>query len=177
MINKGQAALGLFFLTLGFFWLIGNFFHVNIWPYLIPIILIAIGLWLLLRPKVEETLVIGDQKILGDIRRDGAWKLTDEELRLGIGDIDIDLSEADIPAGETTIHIKAFVCGIKVFVPEDVGIALSSSAFVIETDFFNEKKEAFVTTINIDSTNFNEADRRIRLIVNCLVGELAIRRA
>lgn len=177
MINKGQAALGLIFLALGFFWLLGNLFHFNIWPFLIPAILIVIGLWLLFRPKVEETIAIGDQKIIGDIRRSGAFKVADEELRLGIGDIEIDLSEAEIPAGETTIRIKAFVCGIKVYVPENVGIALTSSAFVIDADFFNEKKEAFVTTVNLDSANFNEADRRIRLIINCFVSELDIRKA
>ena len=76
---------------------------------------------------------------LGDIVRNGAWQVIPEEIWLAIGDIHLDLTEAQVPEGETTLTVFGFVNDIKLTVPEGVGIGLHCSAFVSDVKMYGDK--------------------------------------
>ena len=134
MRNKGQLIIGLVIVLIGVSLLVGNLFHVNLWDFLWPLVLIGLGVWLLLRPQTVRTGTKVQQRLLGDIRRRGAWQVTDEEFWILVGDVKLDMTTADIPQGETLIRTYGFVDSVKLIVPEGIGVSVSSTAFVTGMD-------------------------------------------
>ena len=63
-------------------------------------LLIFIGLWLVLRPRMSGPDTAVTQKLIGNIQRSGAWAVTNEEFNLLVGDVDLDFRNAQIPLGE-----------------------------------------------------------------------------
>jgi lia operon protein LiaF len=177
MRNQGQVYLALFIILIGVLFLIGNLFDVDVGTFCWPTALILLGLWLLLRPQLISSDAAVHQKLLGDIRRRGAWQVTDEEIWLGIGDIRLDLAEAEIPVGETKLRVWNFVGSVNLRVPDDVGVSLTSTAFVSDVRMFGRKQEGILTPVQMSSENYETAERKVRLEITCFVADVRIRRA
>ena len=175
MRNQGQLILAVAIIIFGIVLLVGNLLDVDMWVLCWPSALILLGVILLLRPQLISSDAAVAQKLLGDIRRRGAWDVTDEEFWLGVGDVTLDMTEAEIPVGETHLRIWCFVAGIKLTVPEDVGVAVSSTAFVTDARFFGRKREGFVTPVRMVSENYELAERKVRLESTSFVGDSKVR--
>jgi predicted membrane protein len=177
MRNQGELILGVVVILLGVLFLIGNVFDVDVWALCWPIGLILLGLWVLLRPQLVGSDAAVRQKLIGDIRRTGTWQVTDEEFWIGIGDVRLDLSEAEIPPGETRLRVFGFVGTVRLIAPEDVGISLSSSAFVADVRLFGRKRDSILVPVHMTSDDYETAERKIRLETTAFVGDVRVRRA
>ncbi|MEF2966896.1 cell wall-active antibiotics response protein LiaF [Paenibacillus sp. M1] len=93
-----------------------------------------------------------------------------------IGDTIIDLTKAQIPYGETKINVSSFVGDVKVFIPEDmdIGISASSSAFIGDLKVLSRKEGGFMTNVQAESPYYNEASKRVKLVVNVFVGDVKV---
>lgn len=93
-----------------------------------------------------------------------------------IGDTIIDLTKAQIPYGETKINISAFIGDVKVFVPQDmdIGITASSSALIGDLKVLSQNRSGFMNSVEITSPYYNEAGKRIKLVVNVLIGDVKV---
>ena len=109
MRNQGRVVAGIAFIGIGLLFLVGTVFRVDVWAFCLPIGLIVAGAWLLLRPSMVGPDTRVQQKVLGDIRRKGAWDVVDEEIWLGVGDVRLDLTEATIPTSESRIQVFGLV--------------------------------------------------------------------
>jgi len=177
MRNKGQLIVGLVIVLIGITLLVGNLFRVNLWDFLWPLVLIGLGVWMLLRPRTVRTGTKVQQRLLGDIRRAGEWQVTHEEFWILVGDIKLDMTAAQIPAGETLIRTYGFVGDVKLVVPVGVGVSISSTAFVTDSKVLGQKQDTFLTTFRFASDNYETAERKIRLESTAFVSDLRIRRA
>lgn len=177
MRNQNQFYLGLIVVAVGLFLLFANVFKVNIGIFCWPLALILLGVFLLLRPRMVEPGTELTQKFLTDMRRTGSWEVVDEEMWHFVGDIDLDMSEAYIPSGETRLRILGFVNEIDVRLPKDVGLAVSSTAFVSEASVLGHKEESFLSPLRYQTEGYKLAERKIRLDVTSFVNEVKIRRA
>ena len=175
MANRGQVFLGASILVIGVFLLIEAVTRVNIWRFIWPLAIIGLGVWLILRPRMAGPGTTVRTKLLGDIRRSGIWSVEDEEVWLGVGDVALDMTDAVIPAGETRLRVSGFVAEVKLKVPQEVGIAVRSSAFLTTARVLGEKRDIFLTTYEASSTNYLEAERRIRLETTFVVADLKVR--
>lgn len=176
MRSQGALFIGIFLVAIGLFFLLGVIFNFNAWAYCWPIGLIALGIFLLLRPRWLSADTAVQQKFVGDIRRDGVWNVTDEEMWLFVGDIKLDLTRAKIPAGETRLRIFSFVGDVDVLLPAGVGISLSAQGFLTEAKLFGQKRESFFAPIHFSSDDYEVAERKIRLEVVHFVGDVELRR-
>jgi predicted membrane protein len=176
MRNQGQLMLGLVVVVFGVALLVGNLLDVDLWALLWPSALILLGLWVLLRPQLVGSDVAVRQKLLGSIRRSGAWQVSDEEFWLGIGDVKLDLTEAEIPTGETRLRAWNFVGDVRLDLPEDVGVSLNVNALVVDARMFGKKRESFLVPVNMTSDDYETAERRIRLETTGFVGDVRVRR-
>lgn len=176
MRNQGQLFIGLFLILAGGLFLISNLLGINFWTYCWPVGLILLGVWLLLRPQMvgSETQVV--QRFVGNVERDGVWRVRNEEIWSFIGDIEMDLTQADIPAGETTIRVYSFIGDVKLYLPADVGVAVTCNAFINDVRVLDEKQEGFLNAVQISSHDYQEAERSIRLEATCFVGDVKVRR-
>ena len=66
MHNKGQIFIGILIILIGLMSLIGSIFDVDVGAFCWPIGLIALGVWLLLRPQLVSPGTAVRLKLLGD---------------------------------------------------------------------------------------------------------------
>jgi hypothetical protein len=176
MRSQGQLILALILIVLGVVLLIGNLLDINVWALCFPIALMLLGIWVLFRPRLIDSRSAVRQKLLGDIRRRGSWDVTDEEFWVGVGDIKLDMTEAEIPPGETTIRVWSFVGPVRLSLPEGVGVSVSSTAFVTDARFLGRKREGILTPVRLSSDDYENAERKIRLETTSVVGDIRVER-
>jgi hypothetical protein len=177
MRNQRQIFISLVLILAGLVLLLGSVLDMNVWALCWPSGLILLGIWLLLRPKLiapDTALWMG---LFGPVRRGGVWQVADEEIWLFVGDVKLDLTQAEIPVGETPIRVFAFVNDVTLWVPEGIGVALSSTAFLTEAKMLGTKREAFVTSVHLKSDNYETAERKVRLEVTGFVADVKVRRS
>jgi lia operon protein LiaF len=131
-------------------------------------------LGLLFRPQLIGSDAAMRLKLLGDIRRRGVWQVTDEEFWIGVGDVRLDMTEAEIPTGETCFRIWSIVSPVRLTVPEDVAVSVSSTAFVTESRFLGRKRDTIMAPFRASSQNYEIAERQIRLEVTSFVGDIRV---
>ncbi len=174
MRNTGLLFFGGLLIIVGLAYIAGQVFQINIWGILWPLLLILLGVWLLLRPLMLRSGSNVDVFFIGDIRRSGTWQVHNEEYWRFIGDVKLNLTQADIPLGETVYRTNGFVNDVKAIVPPDVGVAISSTAFITSTKAFGRKQESFVTPLEITSENYASAERKIRLEVTGFISDIKV---
>ncbi len=173
-MNKMQFIVGAFLIFLGLTLLLEAVLDVQVWTYIWPLVLIALGTWLLLRPRLPGSDVLVRQRLLGDIYRSGLWQVTDEEIWSWIGSVDLDMARAGIPAGETIIRIFSFVGDVRLRVPADVGVAVLSNGLVTEIHVLGQKEDRVLVPFERVSANYEVAERKIRLETFNFVGDLRV---
>lgn len=174
MINRGQLTIGIMLVLLGVIFLLGTVFNINVWAICWPAGLIALGVWLILRPRLVGT--GAEVVLLGELRRSGSWAVRDEEIWLGIADADLDLTRAEIPTGETRFRIFGFVGDVDVLVPAGIGVSVSASGFVIDSDLLGHDRETFLTPVEAVSEDYASAERKLRIEMTCFVCDLKVKR-
>jgi predicted membrane protein len=177
MRDQGQVVLAMVIILVGVVLLIGNVFDVDVWALCWPVALILLGLWVLLRPRMIGADTIARQKLLGNIRRRGEWQVMEEEFWIGIGDVKLDMTEAEIPAGETQLRIWNFVGDVRLTVPPEVGVSVSSSAFIADVRVLGRKRDSFLAPVRITSENYETAERKIKLETTSFIADVRVWRA
>ncbi|MFO7680031.1 MAG: cell wall-active antibiotics response protein LiaF [Chloroflexota bacterium] len=175
MRNQGQFYLGIIIVLAGVALLIANVFHIDLGILCWPTAFILLGVFLILRPKMVEPGTEMTQKVLGEIERSGNWQVVDEEFWYFVGDIELDMTKADIPDGVTKIRTIGFVGDIDIYVPAEVGVAVSSTAFVSDVALPDRKEENFLTPVNLRTENYKLAEKKILLQATCFVGDIKVR--
>ncbi len=176
MHNRGQLIAGSFLILFGGGLLLANVLHVNFWAICFPLGLILLGLFFLIarRPLIGETSDSGAH-FVGDIIRSGEWAVTNEEFWLFAGDVRLDMSRAQFPAGETTIYLNAFVTDIDVIVPSDVAVSLSSTSFVVDAELNGQHVERFLSGVQLSTPDYATAERKLRLVTTCFVADVNVK--
>ncbi|MGC9469008.1 MAG: cell wall-active antibiotics response protein LiaF [Anaerolineae bacterium] len=177
MRERTRMIVGAVILGLGLILLIDALVGVNIWDYLWPLIIIGIGVWILMRSRKMERRGLTVFQLLGDVRRRGAWTVREEEIWCVIGDVRLDLTEAQIPEGETTIALRGFVGSVNITVPADIGLAVTSSAILTDARVLGDKQDYVLTVYEAKSDNYVEAARKVRLDILYFVVDLRARMA
>jgi lia operon protein LiaF len=176
-VNKNaRTIVGLAIIALGVVFLLGTVFRVNVWAFCWPFALIAVGVWLLIRPSMVGPGTRIEQRVLGDVRREGAWDVQDEEFWIGVGNLRLDMTKAALPAGETKIRAFGFVGDLDLILPQDVGVSVSSWAFVTDGTVFGKKEESFVVPLQVASEGYEAAEYKLQVETYFFVSELTIER-
>jgi lia operon protein LiaF len=174
--NQTQLFFGLLVILIGVLFLVGNLFDVNIGVFCWPIGLILVGLWLIMRPRLAGADTDTHFTFIGDVERAGKWPVTNEEFYGFIADMDLDFTKADLPLGETQIRTYGFIGDIELYVPEDVGLAVHSSAFVTSFRVIGQDKEDnFLAPLNWQSENYKLAERKIRFEGGHFIADIKVR--
>ena len=76
-----------------------------------------------------------DIRAVGDVKRSGAWIVpADNHFRTWFGNIKLDLRQAELGAGDTHIHARAFFGNVVLLVPAGVEVELQASAQIGRTN-------------------------------------------
>lgn len=176
MINRGYIFLGGAVLLAGVMLLITTLTDVDLCQFCWPAGLIALGLLILLRPRMVRSGTGVIIRLLGDVRRSGAWNVADEEIWVIIGDVSLDLSQAFVPAGETRIRVLGFVGSVRVIVPETIGLAVASTAFVTDVTFLGHKTSNVLNPYVETTDGYDEAGQKVMIENFHFVGDVKVKR-
>jgi hypothetical protein len=177
MRNQGVLFLGLLLILFGGLALATNLLHIDFGMICWPAGLILLGAWLLLRPRLISPGTFLDIRPFGDFKRRGAWTVKSEEFWSFIGDTRLDMSEAEIPEGETSLRAYGFIGNIRLRLPQDVGFALASTAFLNETRILGDKQETFLAPMQYTSPNYESAGRKVHLETWFFIADIRIEQA
>lgn len=177
MRNRGELVFGAILVLLGLVLLIGTVFNINVWALCWPAFLIILGLFLVFRPRLGGMGpdASSDVLLIGDRRRRGNWTVKDEELWLGVGDVELDFSQATIPPGETTLRFISFVGDVDLFIPSSVGVSVRAAGFVIDGDILGRDYDTFLTPVEATSPNYATAESRLRIEMTSFVADLKVK--
>jgi hypothetical protein len=175
-MKRWQVIVGIILILLGIIALMNQAFpNLRIGRFVGPMLLIGLGLLLILRPRIVGPDVILQIPILGDIRKTGIWEVTQHEIWWFVGSSRLDFTEAVFPKGDAVIKIFGFVTDVKVILPDDIGLRVSSSAFVNEYSGLHGKQERFLSLLEDQSTNYSSAEKRVDLQTVAFVSEIKVR--
>lgn len=175
MRNRGQLIIGAVLVALGLLSLLSTVFRIDFGALCWPVLLIGVGIWLVLRPRLSSPDWPSEVLLIGDRRRRGEWTVRNEEFWLGVGDIELDMTQAIIPPGETVLRVYSFVGDIDVFVPRSVGVAVQLNGFVIDSDVLGQDYDSFLTPVSVQSENYLTAESRLRVEMTSFVVDLKIK--
>lgn len=94
-----------------------------------------------------------------------------------IGDTVLDLTNAQIPYGETKINISAFVGDIKVYIPDDMnlGVSVNSSSFIGDMQVLEQTRSGFMSNVQCKTPYYKEAGKKIRINVSAFIGDIKVK--
>lgn len=174
MGKKGTIILGSLIVLFGLLELAGVLFNIDTGKLCFPLALILLGVYLIFRPRIFRTSPGMKLNFFPNIRRRTTWNAQDEEILMFVGDIKLDLSQANLKTGETTMRVFGFVGDIDVFVPEDVGIKVVSTAFLTTCRLWGTKQDQFVATLEETSLNYEQAEKKYCLETYFFVADVRV---
>ncbi len=176
MRNRGYVFIGGVLVVLGLLALISSWIGVDFCALALPLALIAAGVYIILRPRFAPPGTAMHVRLLGDVKRTGAWTPLDEELWVLIGDATFDLTQATLPPGETTIRFLGFVGDLKLVIPEGLPVAVSSAAFLTSSKVYGKKRDTFLEPFETATEGYDAAESRLRFESWHFVSGLKLRR-
>jgi predicted membrane protein len=174
MRNRGQVVIGAVIIVVGLVWLLGAVFHIDMGKLCLPAALIAVGIYLLARPAFVGPDTALRASLFGPVRRGSDWEAKDEEIWLFIGDVRLDLAQAQLPAGETRVRIVSFVGDVRLKIPAGVGVSIASTAFVSTIRAFGQKREILVAPVHLTNEGYEAAECKIRLETFSFISEVGV---
>lgn len=176
-MKRWQIVLGIILIVLGVFSLVEAIFGVDLWRFLGPLLLVGLGLLLIFRPRFAGPGVQVQMPLLGELRKDGAWEATDQEIWWLVGTNRLDFTDAVFPKGAANIKLIGLVVDVKLTLPEDVGLAVDSAAFVTELNSPEGKEERILSSIDYQSPNYLAVEKQVNLQTIGFVTEIRAKRS
>ena len=175
MRNQGQIWLAILLVAIGVVFLAGNLLNINTWALCWPLGLIVLGVLLVARPRFAPPGTNVEIKLIGDIKRFGFWPVTNEEIWVGIGDLDLDMTQADIPGGETHLRVFGLIGDVDVRVPPGMALAVSSAAFLTSAKVLGSKQDQFLLPYQWSTPGYAAAERKLMIETTFFINDLNVR--
>ena len=184
-INFWRAFWGLFLLAIGVLWILNNFDLIDFdfgdaLALFFPLLLIAIGLLLLLRPRSHtySNGGAGDKHIF---RAFGDVKLSGEnldpnglEVTTGFGDVELDLTKARFADGENVLYAQTAFGDVEVKLPEGVAVSASGGSAFGDILILGKSEKGVVNRLSASDPNFESQSKRLRIQASTAFGDILI---
>lgn len=174
MKNRTILFFGILLIAIGVFSILGNLLRFDFWTLFWPLVLIGLGVWFLLRPRMSSSGAPNSTLFIGDIKRGGVWQAASEEFTVFVGDIVLDFTQAQLNPGETVITCTGFVSDVKLVIPAGLGVKVTSAAFVSDVKFMGSKQTHLFENLEVASPGYDTAERRVHLVARNFVGDIKV---
>lgn len=174
MRSRGIMLIGIFLIVMGVLALISNLTGVNFSNFCFPTVLILLGILVLLRPRMVKEGIRVEFILVGEFKRKGLWVVEPLEIWAGVGEVKLDFTQAEIPPGETTLHIYHFVGDITLRPGDTMGLALTANGLVNTVKWMGAKQDNFLNVTQLATPNYELAERRVKVEVTSFVGNVKV---
>ncbi|MFC6170621.1 cell wall-active antibiotics response protein LiaF [Loigolactobacillus jiayinensis] len=111
----------------------------------------------------------GNQTIGNDV-----FEWQDINLVLAVGDTIVDLGNTLLPKAENTIVIRKGIGRTRILVPVGTAVMLDHTALVGNVTFNNKQYKMNNTALKLYSEDYDDNQRRIKLLTNVFIGDLEV---
>ncbi len=101
---------------------------------------------------------------------------TQHHLNHAIGDLRLDLSDMQLPPGESTWFVSALIGEVTVLVPEGLAVDIEAQVRVGEIRLFHQQADGFARNMVFTSPGYADAEQKVNIRASLLVGEITVRR-
>ena len=174
-VHSGQIFTATFLILLGALLLAGNFGLLAFgWGQAGPLFLIALGVWLVWRgfqPRGEQWRSEFSWGF-GDYAPDLAGKMIRaENFSHGFGEMELDLSRAIIPDGESRVRASHGFGELKIRMPREVAVRVNARAGFGEVSLFEDEASGIGLALDFQSENYAAATRKLTLEAHIGLGK------
>ncbi len=171
MKNRTSLIIGSALVIIGLFSIFNSLFHINLWAFIFPVLLIGFGVFIITREfsVSENTQFIF--KFIGELTRNGYWQVSAQEIWCFVGDMTFDFRQAEIPEGETEIKIIGFVTDIDVIKPDAAAVKFNGYSFVSASKVNGHKEDHFLSPYEFEDPEYAQSGKKVNLKVWSFVGE------
>jgi lia operon protein LiaF len=167
---------GLILIVLGIILLLENF-DVDVWEYIWPLAIILVGVYVIVRSsrKSDSRSDLSEFRVLGDSRHPGyTGEVDGTDISHVIGDVELNLTGAQLKPGINKMHVSMFIGDIKIMVPENIPVSASCSALFGDIHVFERKEEGIFLSIREKSLNYDSADKKLYISCTAFIGDISI---
>lgn len=186
MKSKTNRIVGGLIIAVGALILVDNIFGgFDFWDFiwkLWPIALIVLGVYIInnqrkIRGDAESRDFNSEHSLFGDLDFSFRGKeITNHHLSALVGDLKIDLTGADFKAGECKISASSLIGDIRISIPDDIPVKLSSWSVIGDIRFDDLRRDGFFQRLDQTDDNFGSSEKKLLLTVNGIIGDLDVRR-
>lgn len=171
MKNRTSLIVGSALVIFGLFAIINSLFHINLWAFIFPILLIGFGVFIITRESSmsENTQLLF--KFIGELTRNGYWQVSAQEIWCFVGDMTFDFRQAEIPEGETEIKIIGFVTDIDVIKPDSAALKFNGNSFISSSKVDGNKQDHFLAPYEFEDPEYAQSNKKVNMKVWSFVGE------
>ena len=114
-------------------------------------------------------------KMLGDMYVDcKGQKLSNVEISLGIGDLELNLSDGILSKGLNRVIISGFIGDIRIFVPKKMSFFSHCSNFIGDIDLAGQRTSGFGNTLEHNTPNYDKAESKLYVAANNFIGDIKV---
>jgi len=174
MKNRTSILIGSILIVLGLFSIIDAIFHINLWTLFFPILLIALGAFLIFRPKHSPDGTDIVLRFVGETHKSKEWDVLPVEYQTFVSDIKLDFSQAIIPDGETRIRMTSFVNDLSIKLPDHAGVKLVAKGFVNDTTINGQNQNNIGVPLEFETPSYSEQVKKVFIESWSFVSEVEI---
>ncbi len=180
-MRSGEILAALLLIGLGLVFLLGNLGLLSVnWRLLWPVLIIIFGGWLIWRAMSRGPgFPTGAYSSgFGDFRPD----LTGREIRAAefshiFGDVDLDLTRAVFPEGESSVRASHGMGELTIIVPRDLAVRARASAGLGDVSVLDKRSDGIAAAASFESEDYASAACRLNLEASVGVGEVKVMRS
>lgn len=175
-MRRWALFIGCFLVIIGIISLAEAIWKIDFGKYFWPLILIAAGILILVRPPIPWWGAWGSN-FVSETNRAGEWYVRDETLNGFVGDTNMDFSQTIVPDGVIRYKMNGFVGDIKIRTVDSVGIKVRANCFVGNVMIFGEENTGVMAPAEGQTPNYDTAPKKVVLEVDYFVADVKVLRA
>jgi lia operon protein LiaF len=181
--SDSRKVIGGLIIGLGIIFLIDSLFDFDFWNFiwkLWPVALIVLGVYILrnqsrFRGDFKSGDMSSDSRLFGDMDISLSGKeVVDHHYSTLIGDVKIDLTGAEFVPGEKKISISFLIGDVRIKIPENIPVKLSSQSLIGDIRFDDMKRDGFFQKLDHVDDNYESAGKKLFLSVSGVIGDLEV---
>lgn len=173
MKNRTAILLGSILILVGLFSIVDAFFGINLWSLVIPLLLIALGLFIILRPNSGS----GGNfyiRFVNEKDKTQSWTVEPVEYLSFVSSIELDFSQAIIPDGETTIRMNSFVNDLEITPPLNAGLKVHARGFVHDINVKGREENNILVPFQFETPDYALQTKKVSIELLSFVSEVEI---
>ncbi|MDR6227323.1 cell wall-active antibiotics response protein LiaF [Desmospora profundinema] len=113
--------------------------------------------------------------LIGEVDQPGeTFTLEDTDYQVGIGSIDLNLTQAVLPEREVTLHANGVLGSINLYLPADIPARITGTVQIGNLDLPGVQESGILKRATIQTDGFDEATKRLVIRASQFIGEVRV---